>query len=173
MVNRILASFIVADALFVLCGGLLLAVVLVTRGKLNDGENIDNVKEMVLLAHCPLTGSSLSPPSPHRRDGPCTNSHIAGLVNSGLIFFTFFLSIPALILPDNRRWLKIHGWFVVICALFTLVLGLDIWFHTLKTRAYLGVIWEQQPVRVQSLLQESVYLPFSPGVPLSTWNGCN
>ena len=56
MVNRILAAFIAADALFVLCGGLLLAVVLVTQAKIREGETFDNVKEMVLLEHCPLTG---------------------------------------------------------------------------------------------------------------------
>lgn len=67
--------------------------------------------------------------------------------------------------PDNRRWLKIHGWMVVVCALFTLVLGLDIWFHTLKTRAYLNVIWADQPPRTQSLLQRSVR--FGSTVPLS------
>ena len=81
---------------------------------------------------------------------------IAGIVNAGLIFFTFLLSLPAMILPDNRRWLKIHGWLVVVCALFTLVLGLDIWFHTLKTRAYLNVIWDDQSPEIQSMLQRSV-----------------
>jgi hypothetical protein len=70
--------------------------------------------------------------------------------------FAFLLSIPAMLFPDNRRWLQVHGWLVVVCALFTLVLGLDIWFHTLKTRAYLNVIWSQQPAQTQSLLQQSV-----------------
>ncbi|KAK2760291.1 phospholipid scramblase 1 [Arachnomyces sp. PD_36] len=134
MVNKILASFVAADVVFVLCGGLLLGVALVSRAKINEGQSLDNVKEMILLEHCPLT---------------------AAIANAGLIMFTFILSLPAMMFPDNRLWLKVHGWFVVICALFTLVLGLEIWFHTLKTRAYLGVIWDEQPARTQSLLQQS------------------
>lgn len=61
-----------------------------------------------------------------------------------------------MLLPDNRIWLKVHGWMVVVCALFTLVLGLEIWFHTLKTREYLNVIWDEQSPGIQSLLQKSV-----------------
>lgn len=57
MVNKILASFIAADVLFVLCGGLLLAVALVSQAKIRGERDMDNVKEMILLEHCPLTGS--------------------------------------------------------------------------------------------------------------------
>lgn len=56
MVNKILASFVAADVLFVLCGGLLLAVGLVSQAKIREGRDFDNVKEMLLLEHCPLTG---------------------------------------------------------------------------------------------------------------------
>lgn len=57
MVNKILASFLAADVLFLLCGGLLLAVALVSKAEIRDGRTPDNVREMVLLEHCPLTGS--------------------------------------------------------------------------------------------------------------------
>lgn len=56
MVNKILVSFVAADVLFVLCGGLLLAVGLVSQAKIREERTIDNVKEMLLLEHCPLTG---------------------------------------------------------------------------------------------------------------------
>lgn len=45
---------------------------------------------------------------------------------------------------------------VVVCAIFTLVIGLDVWFETLKTRENLSAIWNQQPNNVQSLLQQEV-----------------
>jgi hypothetical protein len=44
----------------------------------------------------------------------------------------------------------------VVCAIFTLVLGLDIWFETLKTRENLAVIWGAQPQATQSLIQQTV-----------------
>lgn len=80
----------------------------------------------------------------------------AALANAGLTFLTFFVSIPGLLLPNDRAWLKLYGWLVTICALFTLVLGLDIWFQTLKTRADLGLLWGRESVDVQSLLQQRV-----------------
>lgn len=51
-----------------------------------------------------------------------------------------------------------HGYMIVGCALFTMVLGLDIWFKTLKTRENLAVVWNQQTSTTQSLLQQSVCL---------------
>lgn len=92
----------------------------------------------------------------------CTDDVLAAIVNAGFVIFTFLLSVPAILLPDNRRWLKVHGWMVVVCALFTLVLGLEIWFHTLKTRAYLNVIWNEQPAQIQSWLQQSVRVKSKP-----------
>ena len=58
-----------------------------------------------------------------------------------------------MVLQTSRTWLKIHGFLVIICALFTLVLGLDIWFDTLRTRANLLNVWTAQSATVQSLLQ--------------------
>ena len=61
-----------------------------------------------------------------------------------------------MVLPGNRIWLKIHGWMVVVCAWFTLILGLIIWFDTLRTRSNLSTVWAQQTPQVQSLLQQKV-----------------
>lgn len=47
---------------------------------------------------------------------------------------------------------------VVVCAIFTLVVGLRVWFDTLKTRANLSSLWGQQTPQVQSLLQQRVRL---------------
>ena len=99
------------------------------------------------------------------------------LANGILIFFTCLLSIPAVIMPTSRGWLKcmlllphfyhyssnpieyiVHGWFVVICALMTMVLGINEWLQTLTARANLATIWGKQPYTVQSLLQTKVYI---------------
>ena len=73
-----------------------------------------------------------------------------------MVFVTFLISVPAMIMPMARGWLKFHGYTVVVCALFTLVIGLDIWFDTLKTRKNLSIVWNEQPAPAQSLLQQGV-----------------
>jgi hypothetical protein len=78
----------------------------------------------------------------------------AALVNAVLVFLTFLLCIPSITVPTNRLFLKIHGYAVVICAIFTLVLGLEIWFETLNTRADLLNVWGNQTTEIQSLLQQ-------------------
>jgi hypothetical protein len=59
-------------------------------------------------------------------------------------------------MPDNRFWLKLQGWLIIVCAGFTLVLGLIIWYDTLQTRAELNVVWGQESTAMQSLLQQAV-----------------
>ena len=81
-------------------------------------------------------------------------------MNAALIFLTFAVSLPGLLLPNNRLWLKAHSWLVVGCASVTLILGLEIWFSTLQTRASLGVMWGQQTPHMQSLLQQKVPKPY-------------
>jgi hypothetical protein len=75
------------------------------------------------------------------------------MVNALLVFATFIISLPALALPTNRKWLTLQGWMVVACSFFSLILGLFIWFDTLQTRKNLSIIWSEQPMAVQSLLQ--------------------
>lgn len=72
-----------------------------------------------------------------------------------MVFITFLISVPAMIMPMTRGWLKFHGYTVVVCALFTWVIGLDIWFDTLTTRKNLSIVWNEQPA-TQSLLQQRV-----------------
>jgi uncharacterized membrane protein HdeD (DUF308 family) len=61
-----------------------------------------------------------------------------------------------MIVPDSRFWLKLQGWMMLVCAIFTLVLGVIVWFETLETRAELGTVWGQQTTAMQSLLQQRV-----------------
>ena len=75
------------------------------------------------------------------------------MVNSVMMFLAFAISIPALFMKTNRLLLGIHSWLVVLCALFTLGIGLEIWFSTLETRSNLEPIWNSQSSFIQSMLQ--------------------
>jgi len=133
MANKILLVFIALDFLFAACGGLLLAVVMVTRASQQSAPTISNVAQNLLLDHCPL---------------------IATGVNAIFIFSTFLLSIPAMASTTHRTILRFHGYAVVFCALFSMSIGLVIWFETLKTRSNMAALWAQQSPHVQSLLQQ-------------------
>jgi hypothetical protein len=73
-----------------------------------------------------------------------------------MIFVTFLLTVPAIVMPMTRGWLKLSGYLTVVCGLFTMIIGLTIWFETLKTRRVLSDIWNVQPASTQSLLQQQV-----------------
>jgi hypothetical protein len=77
-------------------------------------------------------------------------------VNAIFVFITFLLSLPGLFLPTNRGWLRTQGWLVVVCATFTLGLGLAIWVETLQTRQSLSAVWGRETPLIQSLLQQKV-----------------
>lgn len=74
------------------------------------------------------------------------------------MFSVFLISLPALAMPMNRGWLKLQGWLVVSSAIFTLILGLVIWFKTLQVRKNLGVVWGMQSSNVQDLMQQRVWI---------------
>jgi len=133
MAHKILLVFIAFNFLFAACGGLLLAVVLMTRASVQAAPTISNVAQNLLLDHCPL---------------------IAAGINAIFIFATFILSIPAMASTTHRTILRFHGYAVVFCAVFTMSIGLVIWFETLKTRSNMAALWAQQTPHVQSLLQQ-------------------
>lgn len=81
----------------------------------------------------------------------------AAVGNAVVVFVTFLISIPAMVMPMTRGWLKFHGYMTVVCALYTMILGLIIWFETLKTRKNLAQVWLAQPASSQSLLQQEVF----------------
>lgn len=80
----------------------------------------------------------------------------AAIVNAIIMFVTFLTTIPALLMPTSRMWLKLHGYLVFVCAMVSMVIGLVLWFDTLKTRSNLSTVWAAQPQDVQSLLQQKV-----------------
>jgi len=132
MPSGVTISFLVAEALFLGSGILLTVVTMLWKKEMATAPTVNSAARMVLINHFPMQ---------------------VLLANGILIFFTCLLSIPAMVMPTSRGWLKLHGWFVVICAIMTMVLGINEWLQTLTARANLATIWGTQPYTVQSLLQ--------------------
>jgi hypothetical protein len=82
--------------------------------------------------------------------------NVAIIGDAVVVFITFAISIPAMVMPTARSWLKLHGYMTVICALFTMVVGLVIWLETLRARENLLPVWEKLPGTTQSLIQQQV-----------------
>jgi len=135
MKDKILLTFILTDLLFLGTGGLLIGFSLITEAEKTNTPTVSTIARNLLLAMCPLTGA---------------------VANAIIIFVTFLASLPAIIMPMTRGWLKLHGYMVVICGVFTLIIGLDIWFTTLKTRSELSTVWSTQSAADQSLLQQEL-----------------
>ncbi|MCJ1470227.1 phospholipid scramblase 1 [Pseudocyphellaria aurata] len=133
MLDKVLLAFLVADALFAGTGGLLIGIVFATKSARTHAPTTADVASNLLLVRTPLDGA---------------------LFNAGLVLFTFAVSLPALIVPSNRTWLKLHGWLVAACAVVTLAIGLDIWYSTLQTRSNLAVLWSRQTENNRSLIQQ-------------------
>jgi len=133
MRDKILLTYVAVDALFVVTGGLLLIFALTTKARITDTPTLANVANDLILSTCPLN---------------------AAIGNSVFVFFTFLMSIPAIVMPMTRGWLKFSGYLTVISGLFTMIIGLTIWFETLKTRKNFSTVWVNQPASTQSLLQQ-------------------
>jgi hypothetical protein len=178
MPTKLMMIFVGMDFLFAGCGGLLLGFSLLSEQSLRNSPTVNNVTQNVLLGQCPLTGTTasyrnkrLSRASILRHYcGASRDTHhwmaqymkkntddcVAGVVNAIFVFVTFLLSLPAMFLPTNRGWLRTQGWLVVVCATFTLGLGIAIWLETLETRRNLSVLWGRETPLIQSLLQQKV-----------------
>jgi len=135
MSDRILLTYIALDLLFALTGVVLLVFALNTKASMKKALTVETVASNLLLMQTPLN---------------------AAIGNAVMVFITFVISLPALVVPTSRGFLKLHGYMAVVCALFTMILGLDIWFDTLKTRSNLLTIWDAQPSTTQSLLQQEL-----------------
>jgi len=59
MANKILLVFIVLNFLFLACGGLLLATVLVSHNAQQGTQTVSNVAQNLLMNNCPLIGKAL------------------------------------------------------------------------------------------------------------------
>jgi len=131
----VFSTFVVMDFLFLAGGAILLAYSLIEISNMSATPTVGNVVRNLLLIYSPNT---------------------AGIVNAAFIFFGFLVSIPGLILPSTRGWLKFFASIVVINAIFTMVIGLFIWFHTLKTRSEFSSVYAALPGTSQSLVQQAL-----------------
>jgi len=133
MVNAVLTSYVVSDVVLLATGVLLISAAAVWQREMASEPTAESVGRLLLLQGCPL---------------------IAVIANGALVILSFVLSLPAFALPTSRSWLKLHSWLVVICLIFTLILGLNEWIQTLTTRANLEKMWGQQSEVTQSMLQQ-------------------
>lgn len=133
MADMIFLVFVAMDILFAVCGGLLLAFALVAKGMISKIATDTTIGMDLMMDQCPVQ---------------------AVVANAALVFLAFAMSLPALVLPNNRGWLKAFGYMVVVNVVFTLVIGLNIWVQTLKTRSNLGVVFEGLNDSRKSMLQQ-------------------
>lgn len=79
----------------------------------------------------------------------------AGIGNGIFTFIAFACTLPALA-TNSRSWLKAAVFLVVIDAIFTLIIGLDLWILTLRIKETFSNLWVAQTPEVQSLMQIAV-----------------
>ncbi|KAL7929590.1 hypothetical protein V8C35DRAFT_193742 [Trichoderma chlorosporum] len=77
-----------------------------------------------------------------------------GIVNAVFILVTFVFTIPAMALV-KRNLLKICGYMITVCAVFTLAVGLYLWIMTLRLKETFEPVYAAQDSSVQSLMQTS------------------
>jgi len=135
MRDNILIAYVLVDVLFLVSGGLLIIFALMTEAETSHTPTAQTVARNLLLLKCPLE---------------------AAIGNAVVVFVTFLASVPAMVLPMTRGWLKLHGYLTVVCAMYTMILGLIIWFETLRTRSNLSVVWNSQAAATQSLIQQEL-----------------
>jgi hypothetical protein len=155
MVNKIMGALVAVDGLFVIMGAVMMAFSVVNMNTAyNTPTDGVNAAENLLYQQFPLTGRwwlwlRLC------QDHCIANKITAGIVNAAFTFFVFLVTIPAM-MNSSRGLLKFVGYLVVLDAVFTMIIGLDLWVITLTTKEELGIIWSQQSAATQDLLQTEV-----------------
>lgn len=136
MANKILLTTSVATLAFLLSGVLILAFTLLAQRTVSSTPTEGKaVIRNILYSQMPLT---------------------TGLVNAGFIFLTFLLTLPGLLMQSTRGWLKLSGYAVAFCAVFTMCVGVYLWVMTLKVGEDLEGVYAGLESDVQELVQTSV-----------------
>ncbi|KAK7418694.1 hypothetical protein QQZ08_011130 [Neonectria magnoliae] len=134
MANKVFLATVAADALFLAAGIMELVFSLVVRNQMDnapsDGEE---ATRNLLYQRFPLT---------------------AGIVNAAFILLTFVATLPGLITPA-RGILKVGGYMVTFCGIFTMCVGIFLWVMTLRIREEFFDIYVAQSPEVQGLIQSS------------------
>ncbi|KAL6361576.1 hypothetical protein LRP88_05046 [Fusarium phalaenopsidis] len=137
MANKVFLAAVAADVLFLASGILELVFSLVVRSQMNDApQDGEQATRNLLHQRFPLT---------------------AGIVNAAFILATFAVTLPGLVMPA-RSILKISGYMVTFCAIFTMCVGVFLWVMTLRIREQFFDIYIAQEPEIQSLIQISVLL---------------
>lgn len=79
---------------------------------------------------------------------------VVGIVNAIFVLVTFLFTVPAMALV-KRSLLKISGYMITVCAVFSLAVGLYLWIMTLQLKETFLPVYEDQDSSVQSLVQVS------------------
>lgn len=135
MVNKILATFVVADVLFLITGAVTLGFSLIARNNMfEQPDEGQQAARNLIYQKFPFE---------------------AGIANAAFIFITFVMTLPGIITP-TRGWLKLAAYLITFCALFSLCVGVYLWVLTLTTQFDFFAIWIAQEPGVQNLMQTSV-----------------
>ncbi|TDZ21210.1 hypothetical protein C8034_v003969 [Colletotrichum sidae] len=134
MANKVLMAFVAADVLFAITGALILGYSLINQNTMNEVPT-EGVQAAIRLStkQFPLT---------------------AGIVNAVFIFVTFLFTIPGMITPA-RGWLKVSGYMVTFCGVFSLIIGVYLWVLSLTTKADFAKLWISADPSVQELMQSA------------------
>ncbi|KAJ2981428.1 hypothetical protein NUW58_g6690 [Xylaria curta] len=132
MVNKVLAAFIGVDIFFVATGALILGFSVIVQNTCFDPPTDGDMAARDLLY----------------RQFPFS----AGIGNAIFTFITFACTLPALA-TNSRTWLKASLFLVVVDAIFTLAIGLQLWILTLRIKDTYFNIWISQTPEVQGLMQ--------------------
>ncbi|KAI8632958.1 tetraspanin [Xylariaceae sp. FL1651] len=134
MVNKVLAAFMAIDGLFAATGALILGFsVIVQKTCFDPPVDGNEAARDLLYQQFPFA---------------------AGIGNSIITFIAFACTLPALA-TNSRSWLKVAAFLIVVDALFTLIIGLDLWIFTLRIKDTFSKIWLAQTPQVQGLIQTS------------------
>ncbi|KAI1114685.1 tetraspanin [Nemania sp. NC0429] len=134
MVNKVLATFVGIDILFVATGALILGFSVIVQKTCFDAPTDGHMAARDLLyQQFPFS---------------------AGIGNGIFTFIAFACTLPALA-TSSRTWLKAAVFLVVVDAIFSLAIGLQLWILTLRIKDTFSNLWVAQPPAVQSLMQIS------------------
>ncbi|KAI6782521.1 uncharacterized protein J7T54_001378 [Emericellopsis cladophorae] len=133
MANKILLTAALVNVLVMASGVLILVASLVIRSQANrpmtDGPS---VLCNLIFVRLPLD---------------------AGIANGVFILIASVFSLPGLLMQSTRGWLKLYGYMVTVCGLFTMCLGVYLWIMTLKIGEGFQSVYEELDPDLQSLIQ--------------------
>jgi hypothetical protein len=161
MVNKVLAAFVGIDILFAATGALILGFSVIVQKTCFDAPTEGNMAARDLLyQQFPFSGEQEQSKLDWWRRGRRSKAltwplFAAGIGNGIFTFIAFACTLPALA-TNSRSWLKAAVFLVVVDAIFTLIIGLDLWILTLRIKETFSKLWVAQTPEVQSLMQIAV-----------------